>query len=123
VILLIRGLLWVVVLLCVTTCTFTVKLGDRTTAQHIQRIWSTPETQDLVRGARETAGPTVDRVKRGVEAGMREAGADEAAREVGDKVGAEAEALRQKATDKAAEAAREAAEAEVRRQADPLRRR
>jgi biopolymer transport protein ExbB/TolQ len=92
-----------VLLTGMTWCTFTVKLGERTTAQHIHRIWSAPETQELVEGVEEKAGPVIDKVKRGVEAGVREAASSDQAQDA--KAAAEAEAKR-----RAAEAAkREAA--------------
>jgi hypothetical protein len=50
-----------------------IKLGHHTLFGHIQRIWKTEEAQDLVQGAKEKAGPAVDKLKRGVEAGWREA--------------------------------------------------
>ena len=115
---LIRGLVWFVLLAGVATCSFTVKLGDRTTAQHVQRIWAAPETQDLVRGAREKAGPIMTRVKRGVEAGMREAGADRALREAGDAAADQAGELKDRAVDHAGQAARDAAADAIRRQLD-----
>jgi hypothetical protein len=80
VVLLIRGLAWTVILIGVTTCSLTVKLGDRTAVQHVRRIWATPETREMVRGVEEKAGPVLEKVKRGVAAGVREAAeADEAA--------------------------------------------
>ena len=51
----------------------TIPLGKHTLWGHLSRIWATEATQDLVQGAEESAGPTVERVKRGVKAGMREA--------------------------------------------------
>jgi hypothetical protein len=50
----------------------TVKLGKHTLFGHVQRIWTSEETQDLVEGAKDSAGPTVDKVKRGVKAGIKE---------------------------------------------------
>jgi hypothetical protein len=52
---------------------FTVPLGKYTLFGHIRRIWHTQETQDLVKGAEDTAKPVVDKVKRGVQAGVDEA--------------------------------------------------
>jgi hypothetical protein len=51
----------------------TVPLGSRTLFEHVARIWRAPETQELVEGARGSAGPTLDRLKRGVQAGVEEA--------------------------------------------------
>jgi hypothetical protein len=39
----------------------TAKLGDRTLFEHIQAIWKTPESQDLVRGTKNKMGNLVDR--------------------------------------------------------------
>lgn len=48
-------------------------LGDHTLWGHVQRIWATEEAQDLVEGAEKSAGPAVERVTRGIKAGVREA--------------------------------------------------
>ena len=56
----------------------TVKLGKRTFFGHIRAIWATEEVQDLKHGVEEKAGPAVDRVKRGVKAGLEAAEKDEA---------------------------------------------
>ena len=39
----------------------TAKLGDRTLFEHIQAIWKTPASQDLVRGTKDKMGNLVDR--------------------------------------------------------------
>ncbi len=39
----------------------TVKLGDRTLFEHIQAIWKTPASQELVRGTKDKMGDLVDR--------------------------------------------------------------
>jgi hypothetical protein len=52
-------------------CGSTVKLGNRTFFGHVRAIWATEEVQDLKHGVQEKAGPTADRVKRGVEAGYK----------------------------------------------------
>jgi hypothetical protein len=49
---------------------FTVPLGERTLFGHVSNIWSADETQELVDGVKETSVPFVDRVKRGVQAGL-----------------------------------------------------
>jgi hypothetical protein len=54
-------------------CGATVKLGKRTFFGHVQAIWKTDEVQDLKNGVKETAGPAVDKVKRGVKKGIEEA--------------------------------------------------
>lgn len=56
----------------------TVKLGKRTFFGHVRAIWATEEVQDLKHGVEEKAGPAVDRVKRGVKAGLEAAEKDEA---------------------------------------------
>lgn len=55
----------------------TVKLGKRTFFGHIRAIWQTEEVQDLKHGVEDKAGPAVDRVKRGVKAGLEAAENDE----------------------------------------------
>lgn len=49
---------------------FTVPIGQRTLFGHVANIWSSNETQELVDGVKDSSGPLVDRVKRGVEAGL-----------------------------------------------------
>ena len=39
----------------------TVRLGDRTLFEHVQAIWKTHESQDLMRGTKEKMGNLVDR--------------------------------------------------------------
>jgi hypothetical protein len=56
----------------------TVKLGKRTLFGHVRAIWATEEVQDLKHGVEEKAAPAVDRVKRGVKAGIAAAKDDEA---------------------------------------------
>ncbi|HVK89000.1 MAG TPA: hypothetical protein VM513_32995 [Kofleriaceae bacterium] len=51
-------------------CGATVKLGKRTFFGHVRAIWATEEVQDLKQGVEEKAGPAMQRVKRGVEAGL-----------------------------------------------------
>ncbi|MBI4508603.1 MAG: hypothetical protein HY698_03130 [Deltaproteobacteria bacterium] len=51
----------------------TAKLGNHTLFGHFRRIWSTEETQDLIQGTREATAPALDRVKRGVKVGLKEA--------------------------------------------------
>jgi hypothetical protein len=50
-----------------------VKMGQYTLFGHFSRIWNTPEAQDLVKGVREGSGPAIDKMKRGVKAGVDEA--------------------------------------------------
>ncbi|MFH0900338.1 MAG: hypothetical protein V2A73_06895 [Pseudomonadota bacterium] len=42
----------------------TVPLGKATLFGHLRRIWQAEETQDLVQGAHEKIGPTVERAKK-----------------------------------------------------------
>ncbi len=55
----------------------TVKLGKRTFFGHIRAIWATEEVQDLKHGVEEKAGPAVEKVKRGVKAGIEAADKDD----------------------------------------------
>lgn len=50
-------------------CGATVKLGNKTLFGHIRSIWATEEVQQLKEGVREKAGPAMNRVKKGVQAG------------------------------------------------------
>jgi hypothetical protein len=52
---------------------FTVPLGKYTLFGHFRRIWNSKETQEMVDGTKEAAGPAVDKLKRGVKAGVDEA--------------------------------------------------
>lgn len=47
----------------VVWCAFTVDLGERTLAQHVDRISRTPEAQDLMDGTRERVTPVVEDLK------------------------------------------------------------
>lgn len=48
----------------------TVPIGERTLFGHVSNIWTSDEAQELVEGVKDSSGPFVDRVKRGVEAGL-----------------------------------------------------
>ena len=52
-----------------TYCCATVPLGSKTFFGHIRSIWRTEEVRELKDGVKGKAGPTANRVKRGVEAG------------------------------------------------------
>lgn len=54
----------------------TVKLGKRTFFGHVRAIWSTEEVQELKHGVEDKAAPAVDRLKRGVKAGIEAAKAE-----------------------------------------------
>lgn len=73
---LIKSLITLALLASLVYCGATVPLGDRTFFGHVERIWHSEETQELVKGVREKSGPVLDRLKRGVEAGVREASED-----------------------------------------------
>jgi hypothetical protein len=75
----IRGIIFLLVVGSLVWCGATVKLGKKTTFGHIQSIWKSDEAQDMVEGVKEKAGPLVDKAKRGVEAGVREATKDDKA--------------------------------------------
>lgn len=70
---LIRSLISLAVIVGLIYIGATVKLGQRTLFGHVSQIWATDETQDLVEGVKETSGPMVDKIKRGVKAGLEEA--------------------------------------------------
>ena len=57
----------------------TVKLGKRTFFGHVGAIWSTQEAKDMREGVGDKAAPVVDKIERGVKAGVREATMDEPA--------------------------------------------
>jgi hypothetical protein len=73
---LIRTLITVVVLATLGYCGATVELGNHTFFGHVARIWRSPETQEMVEGVKEKSGPTLDKVKRGVQKGLEEASRD-----------------------------------------------
>ncbi len=54
-----------------------VNLGKRTLFGHVRAIWATEQVQDLKHGVEEKAAPAVDRVKRGVKAGINAATGDD----------------------------------------------
>jgi len=73
----IRFLVAVMLVVALAYCGATVKLGKRTFFGHVKAIWSTEEAQDMREGVSEKAKPVVDKVKRGVEAGVRAASEEE----------------------------------------------
>jgi hypothetical protein len=73
---LIRSLISLALVLGFVYCGATVPMGDRTFFQHVARIWKTEEVQELRHGVQESSGPVVERVKRGVQAGVEEARRD-----------------------------------------------
>ena len=65
----IRLLVWLAVIAVLVYVAVTVPLGKKTFVQHVRSIWHTEQVQDLKEGVKETAGPAVHRVERGVKAG------------------------------------------------------
>ena len=79
----IRFLLMLIIIGALAYVGATVKLGKRTFFGHIQAIWKTEEVQELKKGVEEKAAPAVEKVKRGVKAGMDEADKDPVATDAG----------------------------------------
>ncbi len=69
----IRFIVIVALVIALAYCGATVKLGRRTFFGHVRAIWATEEVQDLKNGVEQKAGPTMDRVKRGVKEGYKAA--------------------------------------------------
>jgi len=65
----IRKLISLVIFVVFVVFATTVPLGKRTLWGHVSRIWKAPETQELVDGVKDSAGPLVDKAKRGAKAG------------------------------------------------------
>jgi hypothetical protein len=65
----IRLLVWLAIIAVLVYVAVTVPLGKKTFVQHVRSIWHTEQVQDLKEGVKETAGPAVKRVERGVKAG------------------------------------------------------
>ena len=55
----------------------TVPIGKHNLFSHFGRIWQADETQDLVEGAKESAGPSIERFKNGLRRGLEDAQADD----------------------------------------------
>ena len=70
---LIRSLISLALFLGLLLFSFTVPIGERTLSGHVVNIWSSNEAQELVEGVKESGQPLVERVKRGVEAGLSDA--------------------------------------------------
>lgn len=47
----------------------TIKLGKHTFFGHIRAIWHSEEAEDMKEGVKETAGPAVHRMEKGISAG------------------------------------------------------
>lgn len=65
----IRLLVWLAIIAVAIYVAVTVPLGKKTFVQHVRSIWHTEQVQDLKDGVKQTAGPAVHRVERGVKAG------------------------------------------------------
>ena len=59
-----RTLVSLAFLVAVVWFTFSVKLGARTLAEHVDRIGQTPAARDLIDGTRSTVNPALDEAKR-----------------------------------------------------------
>lgn len=68
-----RFLVYLAIAVAIAYFATTVQLGRRTLVGHIRAIWHTEEVQELKDGVKEKAGPAVDRLERGVKAGVKEA--------------------------------------------------
>ena len=74
----IRFLVYLAIAIAIAYFATTVQLGKHTLVGHIRAIWHTEEVQNLKEGVKEKAGPAVDRLERGVKAGVKAAtGSDE----------------------------------------------
>lgn len=69
----IRLIVFLALALTLGYCAATVPLGKRTFFGHVGAIWAADEVQDLKHGVEEKAGPTVLRMKRGVDRGIEAA--------------------------------------------------
>jgi hypothetical protein len=69
----IRFLVYLVIVIGVVYFATTVPVGKRTLVGHVRAIWHTEQVQDLKQGVKEKAGPAVDRLERGVNAGYKAA--------------------------------------------------
>lgn len=70
---LIRSIVYLIVFVAVIYFGTTVELGQRTLFGHVRNIWSADETQEMVKEIKKSSGPVVERVQRGVNAGLDEA--------------------------------------------------
>ncbi len=73
----IRSLFTLVVVAVLIFLGATVPLGKRTFFGHVSAIWRTQEAKDMRDGVGDKAGPVVDKIERGVKAGVREATKDD----------------------------------------------
>ncbi|HEY4060175.1 MAG TPA: hypothetical protein VGM39_26355 [Kofleriaceae bacterium] len=69
----IKFLIYLALAIVIVWLAVTVPLGKKTLWGHVQAIWATPAVQDLKNGVEEKAAPAVEKVTRGVKAGIDEA--------------------------------------------------
>lgn len=74
---LIRSLISLAILGLLIYLGATVNLGKRTFFGHIANIWRSEEAAELRKDVGNTAGPVLDKAKRGAEAGWEEATRDD----------------------------------------------
>ncbi len=55
-----RSVLAIALLLGCVWCSFNIPLGERTFAEHMDRIGQTPEAMELIDGSRETVTPMIE---------------------------------------------------------------
>ncbi len=55
-----RSVLAIALLLGAVWCSFNVPLGERTFAEHMDRIGQTPEAKELIEGSRQTVTPMIE---------------------------------------------------------------
>ncbi len=72
-----RFLLLLAICAVLAYCGSTVKLGERTFFDHVRAVWSTDEAKDMRKGLEEKTGPALDRMKRGVKAGIEAAAGED----------------------------------------------
>ena len=73
---LIRGLIFTTALVGFIYFGATVELGGRTLFGHVANVWSSEEAQEMVEGVKESGTPMMERLERGVRAGVRAARED-----------------------------------------------
>ena len=69
----IRFLVYLAIAIGLVWFATTVPLGKHTLVGHVRAIWHTEEVRDLRQGVKDKAGPAVDRLERGVRAGVKAA--------------------------------------------------
>src|SRR5262249_14987684 len=69
---LLRLVFWLFAIVCIVWFSTSVPLGNATLWGHIQKIWKSQETQDMVKGTEDAAKPAIDKVKKAVKTGVDE---------------------------------------------------